>query len=170
MEKLIKGKYQDNLEFMQWLKRFYDKFCGRDPSEYDALKRRNYEEYYYLSGKGGKTAGGIKMHKLPSTGAAKPRMVSKKNMVPSGGSGATEAELEKMEKEVEEWKEKYVEMERLKDFYFEKLRNIELVIERQNEQEGKLGAECCRVLYATEDEKITVDEEGFATIQEHNME
>ncbi len=38
VEKLVRGKYQDNLEFMQWLKSFYDKnFAG---GVYDAGARR----------------------------------------------------------------------------------------------------------------------------------
>ena len=42
VEKLIKGKYQDNLEFLQWMKRYFDKHhCG---AAYDAVgKRRNQE-------------------------------------------------------------------------------------------------------------------------------
>lgn len=28
VEKLAKAKYQDNLEFIQWLKRYYDVNCG----------------------------------------------------------------------------------------------------------------------------------------------
>ena len=38
VEKLVRAKYQDNLEFMQWTKSFYDKnFHG---GEYDAAARR----------------------------------------------------------------------------------------------------------------------------------
>lgn len=39
VEKLIKGKYQDNLEFMQWFKRFYEiNHSGGD--DYDAVAQR----------------------------------------------------------------------------------------------------------------------------------
>jgi microtubule-associated protein, RP/EB family len=38
VDKLIKAKYQDNLEFLQWMKRFFDiKYNGAD---YDAINRR----------------------------------------------------------------------------------------------------------------------------------
>jgi len=36
VDRLILGKYQDNLEFMQWMKRYYDLNA---PGEYDALTR-----------------------------------------------------------------------------------------------------------------------------------
>lgn len=36
--KLIRAKYQDNLEFMQWMKNFFDHNCST--TEYDALERR----------------------------------------------------------------------------------------------------------------------------------
>eukprot|EP01118_Nematostelium_gracile_P019724 TRINITY_DN925_c0_g1_i1.p1 TRINITY_DN925_c0_g1~~TRINITY_DN925_c0_g1_i1.p1 ORF type:complete len:175 (+),score=44.40 TRINITY_DN925_c0_g1_i1:1-525(+) len=35
---LTKGKFQDNLEFLQWMKRFFDMHYGGDP--YDAAGRR----------------------------------------------------------------------------------------------------------------------------------
>ncbi len=38
VEKLMKGKPMDNLEFLQWLKGFYDEQCTNIP--YDALARR----------------------------------------------------------------------------------------------------------------------------------
>ena len=38
VNKLVKGKYQDNLEFLQWMKRYYDlHYQGQD---YDAAARR----------------------------------------------------------------------------------------------------------------------------------
>ena len=47
VDKLIKGKYQDNLEFMQWFKRFFEMHIS-DSSSYDATAQR-------LRGKGGST-------------------------------------------------------------------------------------------------------------------
>ncbi len=38
MTKLIRAKYQDNLEMMQWMKNFFDHNCAE--SEYDAVERR----------------------------------------------------------------------------------------------------------------------------------
>ena len=35
VEKLSKAKYQDNLEFIQWLKRYYDLNCGDRGKDYD---------------------------------------------------------------------------------------------------------------------------------------
>lgn len=34
VEKLAKAKYQDNLEFAQWLKRYYDLNCGDRGNNY----------------------------------------------------------------------------------------------------------------------------------------
>lgn len=40
VEKLAKAKYQDNLEFVQWLKRYYDLNCGDRGNNYLAEERR----------------------------------------------------------------------------------------------------------------------------------
>ena len=49
VEKLIRAKYQDNLEFCQWLKAFFDQ-SGIHRPDYDAVAVR-------AKGKGGKKAG-----------------------------------------------------------------------------------------------------------------
>lgn len=44
IEKLSKGKYQDNLEFIQWLKRYYDIHNKNDPKSYDAPGARKHAQ------------------------------------------------------------------------------------------------------------------------------
>ena len=48
VDKLVKAKYQDNLEFTQWMKRFFDiKYNGQP---YDAAGRRKGQDLFYLGG------------------------------------------------------------------------------------------------------------------------
>lgn len=48
MEKLTKAKYQDNLEFLQWLKRYHDLNYNGEP--YDAVGRRKGQDLHYIGG------------------------------------------------------------------------------------------------------------------------
>eukprot|EP01061_Rhynchopus_euleeides_P045338 TRINITY_DN8096_c0_g1_i1.p1 TRINITY_DN8096_c0_g1~~TRINITY_DN8096_c0_g1_i1.p1 ORF type:complete len:231 (+),score=55.82 TRINITY_DN8096_c0_g1_i1:45-695(+) len=41
IEKLVKGKYQDNLEFLQWMKRFVDAKMPNGPTHYDPVAARD---------------------------------------------------------------------------------------------------------------------------------
>jgi len=52
--KLTKAKYQDNLEFCQWMKAFFDKHYNGEP--YDGPGRRKGQDLYYIAG-GNKVAG-----------------------------------------------------------------------------------------------------------------
>jgi RP/EB family microtubule-associated protein len=52
VDKLIRAKYQDNLEFMQWLKAFFDQTAPRFREGYDPVATR-------AKGKGGKAANQI---------------------------------------------------------------------------------------------------------------
>mmetsp|Transcript_23139 Transcript_23139/g.35217 ORF Transcript_23139/g.35217 Transcript_23139/m.35217 type:complete len:84 (+) Transcript_23139:239-490(+) len=40
VEKLCKAKYQDNLEFAQWMKRFFEMKIGDKINNYDPVARR----------------------------------------------------------------------------------------------------------------------------------
>jgi RP/EB family microtubule-associated protein len=49
VEKLVKAKYQDNLEMCQWMKKYYD--LHYNGAEYDPLARRpEGTEVYYIAG------------------------------------------------------------------------------------------------------------------------
>eukprot|EP00286_Rhodomonas_abbreviata_P008938 CAMPEP_0181341626 /NCGR_PEP_ID=MMETSP1101-20121128/30524_1 /TAXON_ID=46948 /ORGANISM="Rhodomonas abbreviata, Strain Caron Lab Isolate" /LENGTH=222 /DNA_ID=CAMNT_0023452943 /DNA_START=43 /DNA_END=708 /DNA_ORIENTATION=+ len=61
VDRLISGKYMDNLEFMQWFKRFFEMSVS-DIGDYDCVQQRS-------KGKGGATYGGGK--KAPTAAAAK---------------------------------------------------------------------------------------------------
>lgn len=52
--KLTKAKYQDNLEFCQWMKAFFDKHYNGEP--YDGPGRRKGQDLFYIAG-GNKVAG-----------------------------------------------------------------------------------------------------------------
>lgn len=48
MDKLVKAKYQDNLEFCQWIKRYFDLNYSGEP--YNAVERRKGQQLFYIMG------------------------------------------------------------------------------------------------------------------------
>ncbi|KAI3422600.1 hypothetical protein GPALN_013100 [Globodera pallida] len=102
VEKLIKGKFQDNFEFLQWFKKFFD--ANYDGHPYNPLEMRNFEELP-KEGKLKANSGGTAL-KMPqrtakpatggrqlSTAAPTPRRVGSDASInsASGGSGITAA-------------------------------------------------------------------------------
>lgn len=143
---LVKCKMQDNLEFLQWTKKFWD--LNFPDHDYDAVARR----------KGGA---------LPAGGsAAAPRATAttaarRGGSTPSGGprvaktAGPATAALQS---ENAGLKETVVGLERERDFYFSKLRDIELLIQQAVEedpeiekQEDGLIKHIQAILYSTEE-------------------
>ena len=150
---------QDNLEFLQWTKRYWDQYYPG--GDYDALARR----------KGGTAS-------LPATGSG-PRVTTsaagrRGGTTPSGGprvaraagGGAASAALMQ---ENATLKETVVGLERERDFYFSKLRDIELLIQQACEedpeiekQEDGLIKQIQTILYSTEEGfEIPAEGEGL---------
>jgi len=77
VDKLIRGKYQDNLEFMQWFKRFYE-LNTSGSTNYDPIAARE-------KGKGG----AIYSNKFKSTGASASAAAPRKRPVGSRSSAAS---------------------------------------------------------------------------------
>jgi len=48
VDKLVKAKYQDNLEFCQWIKRYFDLNYSGEP--YNAVERRKGQNLFYIMG------------------------------------------------------------------------------------------------------------------------
>jgi len=121
---------QDNLEFLQWSKRYWDQyFPGGD---YDALARRK--------GAGGPPAASTPAPSASRTSGAgsaarranpQPTAGAARSKVGGGASSATVAENTQLKQTVEG-------LERERDFYFSKLRDIELLVQQAVEQDPEI--------------------------------
>ena len=175
--KLVKAKYQDNLEFMQWLKRYFDLNYNGEP--YDAVSRRKGHDLYYI-GSGNKPmksktqgiGGASKKKYVPPTGVSRVGGAAKKFTKPTGstmassgaGSATQQKKIQELEGEVAELKLTSDTLEKERDFYFGKLRDIEVLLQAYQDQEIPVVDMVLKILYATEDEKVEVDDSGNLNI------
>jgi len=157
VEQLIKCKMQDNLEFLQWSKRYWDQyFPGGD---YDALaRRRGSGAPPPASAPAPRTsAGAPRRGTTPTTGGRVPK---------AGGVGGASSLA--LQQENNTLKETVQGLERERDFYFSKLRDIELLVQQACEedpeiekQEDGLIKHIQTILYSTEDGfEIPAETEG----------
>lgn len=91
----------------------------------------------------------------------------------AGGEGpannAASAELKgkvtQLEGQLQEIKLQNDTLEKERLFYFDKLQEIEFLLQaRQSESNDGLGADILKILYASEDEKVTIENGGKLTI------
>jgi RP/EB family microtubule-associated protein len=233
VDKLIRGKYQDNLEFCQWLKAFYDQTNGMMEKRvgYDPVAVR-------AKGKGGKgverSKGGVVSKStvrvsrtastrgvssgavvkppraaVPASSSSRPTSSSsasrttatarhKENIANTSSStvpskprktdDATKAlqeenrqlqsqnahlqsKITELEENLSQLEMNQHNIESERDFYFNKLRGIEIMLQvyKEKDENGEcdLGEEAkrvieraFRVMYATEEDPVEVDDEG----------
>lgn len=156
VEKLVKGRFQDNFEFGQWFKKFFD--ANYDGSEYDAVGRR--------AGKAAVAAGGSVAPPAKKAGTAKAAPVAAAARSPaskssnsshnssraSGGahaSGVSSAELDKLNTQMTELKLTVDGLEKERDFYFGKLRDIEVLCQTEEYENLPQIKAILDILYAT---------------------
>lgn len=143
---------QDNLEFLQWTKRFWDQYYPG--GEYDALgRRKGAGAPPAAAGMGvgprtGSAAGATR--RTPNAAAPKIGMGAR-----AAGGGAASAALTQ---ENEQLKETVQGLERERDFYFSKLRDIELLIQQEldanpeiEKDENSIFKAIQEILYSTEE-------------------
>jgi len=159
VEQLVKCKMQDNLAFLQWAKRYWDQyFPGGD---YDAVARR-------------RGSGAPPPSSAPAPRASAGTSAARRGTTPTtGGPRVAKAGLgggnsAALQQENNTLKETVQGLERERDFYFSKLRDIELLIQQAVEedpeiekQEDGLIRHIQTILYSTEDGfEIPVEAEG----------
>ncbi|KAL3525658.1 hypothetical protein ACH5RR_014030 [Cinchona calisaya] len=174
VNKLIKGRPLDNLEFMQWMKRYCDSVNGGSINSYNALERRR------EASKGGKDTSKKSVPSQPSTrstaAAAKhaPQNARRSdascvNMTnqsvkatrPSSSTGSsayTEAERIAYEQPITDLKLSVDSLEKERDFYFAKLRDIEILCQCPEIENLTVVEAIKRILYATDDDASLVAE------------
>ncbi|CAH2042463.1 unnamed protein product, partial [Iphiclides podalirius] len=167
IDKLVKGRFQDNFEFLQWFKKFFDANYGG--TEYDAVAQRE----GLPMGHGGSAAPRAAAVKKPAAPvakvAARPQTIGKTNSTvrsppvnlarlnqsPKGDSKA----VDELNHQLNELKATVDGLEKERDFYFGKLRDIEVICQEMEEQQNApIIQKILDILYATED--------GFAPPEE----
>ncbi|KAF4079490.1 hypothetical protein AMELA_G00178570 [Ameiurus melas] len=155
VEKLVKGKFQDNFEFLQWFKKFFD--ANYDGKEYDPHAARQGHEVSptpkpeCLIGVGPQRTSPT----VPKTVPAPQRPISSvptniKRSIPVLRNGGSEAELMELNQQLMDLKVTVDGLEKERDFYFGKLRDIELICQEHESENNPVLAKVFDVLYATE--------------------
>ncbi|KAI0149454.1 microtubule integrity protein mal3 [Pestalotiopsis sp. IQ-011] len=157
VEALVKCKMQDNLEFLQWAKRYWDQnYPGGD---YDAVSRR----------KGGAMPATGTGPRVASSAATRRTGGTTPSTGPRLGSAAGGAASAALRQENNTLKETVVGLERERDFYFSKLRDIELLVQQAVEEDPELEKQedglikaIQAILYSTEEGfEIPAEGEGL---------
>lgn len=166
--KYVKGKFQDNLEVLQWFKHFFEFYYTEKP--YDAYRRRwglsepsKYGEIVLswdekrrcLINEEASTSTEVKKSSKKKAGVKKKKKGAKKA---TGGGGELGKENNKLALTVEA-----VEKER--NFYFGKLREIEILCQGDSGVDVKdaadLKAQVLQIMYKTDDDgDMVAPEEG----------
>ncbi|XVE54816.1 hypothetical protein DITRI_Ditri03aG0112900 [Diplodiscus trichospermus] len=124
VNRLVKGRPLDNLEFLQWLKRYCDSVNGGIMNEnYNPVERRlkgGKERNLKGFNKSSKSLQANNLHNSASGDAA----VSKQGKT---GVAAASADVQALSKEVTDLKLSVDLLEKERDFYFAKLRDIEIL-------------------------------------------
>jgi len=153
VEKLVKCKMQDNLEFLQWMKRFWDSNYGGQG--YDPVARRRgapTDSPATIAPLAGSRSGSTNL------GVGAGRSGGK---TPIGGhrAGSTQPNeaIQNYQAQIRELTTHMEGLEKERDFYFAKLRDIEILVQAQAEalladgQEDKTLKDIQQILYSTED-------------------
>jgi len=176
VDKLTKQKFQDNFEFLQWFKKFFDaNYSGGD---YDAFEARGGAQMGNGGSRapvGSRSVGGAPRPLKPQNGspvkppAARngvatrptgPKAPARSSQKPM--SNGSSAQIDDLTLQVEEMRLTVEGLERERDFYFGKLRDIEVIVGQfaENDADKDMAQKLLDILYATED--------GFAIPEDEN--
>jgi len=171
VERLVKGRFQDNFEFVQWFKKFFD--ANYHGQSYDPSAARDGN---YLAVAGNPRSGGTPNSKPSSARQPKKINTSRSDQQKSTSTSTSissdqrisSAEVDSLKKQLkkmkvtcdqqeEEFQETLNSVMKERDFYFGKLREIETMcqVASDNSEANQFTKETCNqileVLYATED-------------------
>lgn len=152
VDRLVKLKFQDNLEFLQWVKLHWNN--NYHGGVYDAMGRR-----------GNNTTQQAARPIRPAT-AVKPVIAAVANPIINRSPRlapkptVTSAPSNDLQRQLTEARLTMDELLKERDFYFGKLRDIEIVCQKQQTADSPLWKQITEILYKTED--------GFEMPQDNN--
>ncbi|KAK7307658.1 hypothetical protein VNO77_40905 [Canavalia gladiata] len=164
VSKLVKGRPLDNLEFMQWMKRYCDSVNSGLHHNYNPLERREVckggRETTKKSANSQASNRGSTAQRPSSSHNARRNDVSTANHTnqaakvtkPSSAGSAV------YEEQITELKLSIDSLEKERDFYFAKLRDIEILCQTPEIEHSPVVAAIQKILYATDDDGTAVAE------------
>ncbi|MFS8010904.1 putative microtubule-associated protein RP/EB [Helianthus anomalus] len=163
VSKLVKGRPLDNLEFMQWMKRYCDSVSGGSHHNYNPMERRE-------ACKGGKEASkksAPSQSARGSTAAPKSHATRRGDAPPPAHPTGPPAKTAKpsptvdvsaYDKQITELKLTMDSLEKERDFYFAKLRDIEILCQTPSISNLPVVDAIKKILYAVEEDASIVEE------------
>ncbi|XP_060914283.1 microtubule-associated protein RP/EB family member 1-like isoform X2 [Labrus mixtus] len=152
VDKLVKGKFQDNFEFVQWFKKFFD--ANYDGKEYDPVEARQGQDAMpqgpSLSALNKPPKKALSQApQRPPVAKVAPKLSNVSARKPGMGGG--DEERAELINEMDMLKSTIQDMEKERDFYFGKLRNIELICQEKEGEGDPTLQRIIDILYATDE-------------------
>lgn len=98
------------------------------------------------------------------TSASAPSKAPVKKAIAGGDAGGDPELLKQLNSEMSEMRLNMDTLEKERDFYFGKLRDIEMLLQANTQDHNDLTGNVLKILYASEEEKVTIDEAGKLSI------
>ncbi|XP_044484837.1 microtubule-associated protein RP/EB family member 1A [Mangifera indica] len=173
VNKLVKGRPLDNLEFLQWLKRYCESVNGGIMNQnYNPVERRSKGGKERISKNGSqKISKSLQANNMHNAGfgdtvghnkASGPR--PGKTDAAAGGTNSLE-EIQALSKEITDLKLSVDLLEKERDFYFAKLRDMEILCQTSGLEEIPMSVAVKKILYAAD-----AEQSALAEAQEYLME
>nr|XP_033770383.1 microtubule-associated protein RP/EB family member 1 isoform X1 [Geotrypetes seraphini]XP_033770384.1 microtubule-associated protein RP/EB family member 1 isoform X1 [Geotrypetes seraphini] len=185
VDKLVKGKFQDNFEFVQWFKKFFD--ANYDGKEYDPIAARQGQETVVApalsasvlskprktlnssstddslvgatEARSARTESTAALKKMARIAPQRSVVAQRTNVAPKTGTGIVREESAELIQQLNTLKSAVEDLEKERDFYFGKLRNIELICQENEGENDPMLQRIMEILYAT-DEGFVIPDEG----------
>eukprot|EP00299_Pterocystis_sp_00344_P013377 c6547_g1_i1.p2 GENE.c6547_g1_i1~~c6547_g1_i1.p2 ORF type:complete len:266 (+),score=64.41 c6547_g1_i1:59-856(+) len=163
VDKLVKGKYQDNLEFLQWIKAYFDMKKGQVEADYDPIARRAVSATGPAPAAPKAAAPAAASTTKPAASASRgiavqtpkpvpaPRPVSTTSSNPDKKVQELQQRLEQLELQSNEDQVNIENLAKERDFYFKKLRDIEVLCQQHPDPKPSIVVDITEVLYAVEE-------------------
>ncbi|CAG5112158.1 Oidioi.mRNA.OKI2018_I69.chr2.g6401.t1.cds [Oikopleura dioica] len=167
VERLVKGRFQDNFEFVQWFKKFFDANYQGEP--YDPVHARanagvapaSKPAAVSTTAKKAPARAGAPAARVPAAPRT-PASTRPSNTGAGGDSKRLQGQVDELNSQLATLKDSLESLEKERDFYFEKLRDIELMCNNVCGEEAaeepdpesevyKVTKKILDVLYATAD-------------------
>ncbi|KAK9116772.1 hypothetical protein Sjap_015719 [Stephania japonica] len=155
VNKLVKGRPLDNLEFLQWLKRYCDSVNGGIMNEnYNPVERR------CKGGKERNPRGAQRVAKsLQADNVANLALGPKQGrMCSMSGRDDSASEIQALSEQVSDLKHSVDQLEKERDFYFAKLRDIEILSQTPEIEHLPVAAAIRKILYAADVKESALSE------------